>query len=562
MTAVFDAARSVMHIDRSKLAPDVGLRTVLSVALILVVGRATGHTTAGVVAALGSLYGGFVSLQGNYRSRATLIMVAGAGMGLAEFVGATVGHLAGPLTLCAAGFGFVAGLVVALGPAASVVGIQAIVVFVVFSQFQFSASVAARNAGLIILGAAVQTFFVVVLWPLRRFPAERRSLGDAFSGLAGFARDALSDDLALFDPSVLDQLNAVMSDPQPFGGEELVARRAMAAQADRIRLELVALSDACRRLRASGLNDPVRDIEDLMAAAAWVLAAVATAARAGRPAAGWEAELDRVVASSSRLRARAAGDREARGPLTGVDDRAEALAGQLRTALRACATVVGGDGAAVDSAVSTGRGRAALPRHRPTMWLAEQVATLRSNLTLSSQSYRHALRLSVTLAAGVLVSEAFGLAHRYWVPMTVALVLRPDFNTTITRGLSRVVGTLVGAGLVTLFFVEVRPGPDWLIAIVIILCGPAVTLIQANYAIYSVCIASLVVTLLAFEGQPGVATAGARSLYTVIGAGIALSAYLLWPTWEASTLPETLAKLSEVEGRYARLVLLAWADPA
>jgi hypothetical protein len=182
--ALVDAGRSAVRIDRSKLAPDVGARAALGVALTLVVGRATGHTVAGVAATIGALNGGFVSLQGTYRGRATLIMVSAAGMGLAEFVGATVGYLYGPLAAIAALFGFCAGLAVALGPGASVVGLQAVVILVVFSQFRFSTTVAARNAGLIILGAGVQALLVILLWPLRRFPAERRALGEAYSTLA------------------------------------------------------------------------------------------------------------------------------------------------------------------------------------------------------------------------------------------------------------------------------------------------------------------------------------------------------------------------------------------
>lgn len=558
--AVSDAARTALRIDRSKLAFDVGVRAALGLAITLVVGRATGHTAAGVVAAVGALNAGFVSLQGTYRSRAALIMAAAAGMGLAEFIGATVGHLVGPLAVTVAAFGFVAGLAVALGPGPSIVGIQAVIILVVFSQFRFSAEVAARNAGLIILGSAVQALLVVLLWPLRRFPAERRALGDAYSQLASFARQALADELSLLDPGALDQLTEVMRDPQPFGGDELIARRALAVQADRIRLELVALSSARRRLKASGAAEPVRDLEDLVLAAAAVLDDVAEAARASHPAAGWLSERDVFEASLARLQARAklSGDRMTTAIVAEAAERTEALAGQLRMALRACAAIAGRDPGAVETAALTGR-VPAVPRHR---WVAERTSTLRSNLTLSSQSFRHALRLSATLAAAVLVSDPFGLAHRYWVPLTATLVLRPDFKSTITRGLSRIAGTLVGAGLVTLLLAEARPDPDWLIAIVIVLCVPAVTLVQANYAIFSACIASLVVTLVAFEGQPGIAVAAERSIYTVVGAVLALTAYLLWPTWEASSMPDTLARLSEVEGRYARQVLLAWANPS
>jgi uncharacterized membrane protein YccC len=126
---------------------------------------------------------------------------------------------------------------------------------------------------------------------------------------------------------------------------------------------------------------------------------------------------------------------------------------------------------------------------------------------------------------------------------------------------SRVIGTLIGAGVVTVALAELRPGPDWLITLVILLCFPAAALVLANYAVFSVCIASLVVTLLAFTGNPELATAWDRTFYTLGGAFVAFVAYAVWPTWEAASLPDTLAGLAETEGRYASGVLRAWSDP-
>src|SRR6202044_3621504 len=68
--------------------------------------------------------------------------------------------------------------------------------------------------------------------------------------------------------------------------------------------------------------------------------------------------------------------------------------------------------------------------------------------------------------------------------------------------------------------------------------------------------------LLAFAGEPGLSIAAARSIYTVIGAALALVAYTVWPTWAATSMPDRLADLIVAEGRYAKAVLTAWADPA
>lgn len=549
------------------MALDVGFRAALGVGLTLVVGRATGHTVAGVTATIGALSGGFASHQGTYRSRAAIVMAASAAMGLAAFIGATASRYSPALAVAAGVIAFGAGLLVCLGPGASVVGIQAVVGLVVFSQFTFPVTVAARDAGLVLLGGAVQATLVVVVWPLRRFPAERRALSDAYTRLAEFARASVTDPDALLDADALGALSAVRRDAQPFGGEEGVGHQALAAQADRIRMELVALARAGRRLAAVAGPEAADRPGRLLAVASDVLEAVSAALRENRIPSAWGSSRDRFEEALAEVRrARDEAERSARTPVAAAEseaqNRSEALAGQLRAVVRLAAALAGGDPAAVEAAALSGR-----PvtddggRRRGSDWAREQAATLRSNLSLSSQACRHAVRLGVTVVLAVLISQAFPYGHRYWLPMTAMLVLRPDFASTVTRGLSRVAGTLIGAGLVTLILADTRPSQDWLIALVIILCFAAVSLVLANYAIFSVCIASLVVTLLAFTGQPEVSTAGARSFYTVLGAVLALAAYLLWPTWEATSLPDVLAEVAQTEGAYASEVLEAWSRP-
>ena len=548
--ALRQAARSAAKLDRSKIAPDVGLRAALGVALCLVVGRASGHTVAGVTATIGALNGGMASHQGTYRSRAGVVIAAAAAGGLCAAIGATIGHLFGPDIVVTAGVSFFAALLVALGPAGSVVGIQAVVGLVVFSQFDFPLSVAAREGGLVLLGGVVQAALVVGLWPLRRFPAERRALGDAYAALGRFAVAASSDPSALLEAGAMDGLEKVWRDAQPFGGDEIAAHRALAAKADRLRLELVAGLRARSRLEADSETEAAAALTEVLLRAGSILAEVAVAIREGRAPAGWEGERLGFRAGTSGLTSAAALEAEAR---------VDALAGQLRAVLRTAAVPAGVSGRSLDEVMEGSI--AAVPRPSGAEWARERLATLRSNLTLSSQACRHAARMSVTMAVAVAVAHAFPYAHHYWLPMTAMLVLRPDFASTITRGLSRVIGTLIGAGLVTFALAELKPSPDWLIVLVVLLCFPAATLVLANYAVFSVCIASLVVTLLAFTGNPEVATAGERAIYTVVGAAIALAAYLIWPTWEGTSLPDTLGGLAETEGRYAGLVLRAWADP-
>lgn len=565
--------RDVTRVDRSKVAVEVGVRCSVGVAIALVVGELTGHATQGVTAAVGAINGGFASLQGTYRTRAAVVVIASAGSALAAFVAMTAGHVLGVDLVITAAVGFFSGLLVALGQSAAVVGIQALVGLVVFSQFALTPLVALREAGLIFAGGILQMLLVVVLWPLRRFPEERRALSDAFDRLASYAAAVPENPSALMDVGAFTNLGDVLRDPQPLaGGTDVAALQSLGSQAERIRLELAAVARNLQRLREleDGGQLPAQAVAamtGLLKASDKALAEAASALREMRVPTRWEDERGRFETALSQLEdsLTATADPVARFTLESSYTSAQALAGQLRSVVRLAAVPAGGDPQALEEAAVTGRavrrgGRATVARDLD--WMREQVATLRANLDIRSEAFRHGVRVGGALVVGVAVSHFFKQGHRYWLPLTVMIVLRPDFSSTITRGVSRVVGTIAGAGLVTLAVAELKPGHLGLTVMVVLFYLAAIALLLANYAIYSLCIASLVVTLLAFTGQPEVSLAGERSLYTVLGAFVALVAYLAWPTWAAVSLPERLSNLFSTEGRYGADVLAAWADPA
>ena len=78
------------------------------------------------------------------------------------------------------------------------------------------------------------------------------------------------------------------------------------------------------------------------------------------------------------------------------------------------------------------------------------LGALRSNLSLSSTSFRHALRFGAALAAGVSVYWLLGMhEHGFWIPLTILFVLRPEKDETFRRLILRAVGTAVGLVLAT-----------------------------------------------------------------------------------------------------------------
>jgi hypothetical protein len=594
-----DIGRSVVQIQRTKLSWGLAVRATVGVAIPLIVGQIIGHPLVGVSASVGALQAGFASFQGTYRSRASVVAVTSLGIALSAFVGGTVGHRLGIDIVIVVAWGFSTGMLLAWGQSASVVGVQALVILLVYSQFSFSVLTALREAGFVLAGGLIQLLLIVVIWPFQRFPAERRALADAYASLARLAGVLAATPGADIPPGMFEGLAPIMRDPQPFGRDvEMAAHTALYDLAERVRLELNALARARQRLGDVGLGQAASAMDEVARAAGIQLEAVATALRRAAIPASSEAQrhrLQRAIAavqgtpsdtgrgaSGESATGQSAGGqsatREAAGGLgdllaapawrqVALDEavrRCQALAGQLRAVTRIAAVPAGGDPVAIEEEVLTGQPDPAPSGRRSHFgigWVDDRLDVFRANLNPSSQVFRHALRLTVALAIAVGLSHFIALQHRYWLPMTVVLVLRPDFSSTFTRGASRILGTLLGAGVVTVAIAELRPGQLGLTVLVLVWAIGAYTTLQANYAIYSVCIASLVVTLLAFGGQPDTTVALDRCLYTAAGAALALVAYVLWPTWQSTTLADDLADLVATEGRYGTAVLDAWIDP-
>jgi len=145
--------------------------------------------------------------------------------------------------------------------------------------------------------------------------------------------------------------------------------------------------------------------------------------------------------------------------------------------------------------------------------------------------------------------------------MTVAIVLKPDFTTTFSRGVLRLAGTFTGLALATALFHWLSP-PATLQALLI---GIFMFLMRwagpANYGVLVTALTALVVLLFAITGVAPAEVIAARAVYTVIGGTIALTAYRVWPTWERTQAPEALARLLDAYRAYFQAVRDAYLHP-
>jgi uncharacterized membrane protein YccC len=185
-------------------------------------------------------------------------------------------------------------------------------------------------------------------------------------------------------------------------------------------------------------------------------------------------------------------------------------------------------------------------------------ARILANLFFDSTVFRHAIRMAACLALGEAIGRASGLQRTYWIPMTIAIVLKPDFAGTFARGVLRVAGTMAGLALATLLFRLVHTGVTADIALMALFTlllrwyGPA------NYGIFVIVVSALVVLLIAVTGvAPGTVIA-ARAMNTALGGTLALLAYAIWPTWERTQTRAALAEMLEAYREYIHAVLGAW----
>jgi uncharacterized membrane protein YccC len=519
--------RSLTEIKRPNVPVWVVLRNTFAVVLPLALGLASGHGQIGLGVAAGALDTMFSDQPGPYRQRMQQLVLASLAAGLAALIGFLVGGAWLPMLAATLAFGFFGGLLVVFGPDIARVGMTSMILLVITAATPATLVRALSGAGLIFAGGLLLTLFSVAAWPLQRYRPERLALAAVYRGLAALARQQAHDDADV--PALSEAMTTLQ---QTLLGRHHARGRAMEAfgvlleLAERIRLELTAMAE----LRASpGIHALFRDD------AARVLAAIAEALDEGEPPQRAERALKTLQASENAL----LGDPRGAGDALGRH--IHALSGQLAAAVRN-ANWAGSRGEL--------RAQAAEMRLPDALRSSSALATLRAGLAPQSVAFRHAVRCAVTLSAAQQASQLLHLPHGYWLPMTAAIVLRPDFAATFNFGLLRVVGTILGLVLTTALL-HVTPAEPWAhLALMAVLCMAFRYLATAHYGVAVAALTGTVVILLSFEGVNSSAAVSDRVVNTVLGSGLALAAYLLWPTWERARARPALAGMLDAYASY------------
>ncbi|MFC7618604.1 FUSC family protein [Actinokineospora soli] len=433
------------------------------------VGLALGRGDIGVLVSIGALCVTFADTDGPYAQRAERV-------GLAALLG-TIGYAVGThvhpgwLALVAAVSAFIS----AVGSTASMAGLQLLVFAVVGTGQQADPWLA---SGCFAAGAALAVALALAAWPVRGAAVERAAVAEVYEDLA-----------AMLAASGTEQARE--------------ARRRLTAALDRA---YDALLQA--RSRLAGRDWSYRRLFVMLTETTPAIEAAVALVNAGKHAPPQTVTYLFDAALRIRLRKPLA-----EVPEPPVD--AGPAVRQLHAGLRAVAEFR--------------RGTDATDRREAEPPVGERLRGWWDSVALGAVTWSHVARLALCVGLAVLAGELLPLEHSFWVPLTVAIVLKPDFGSVFGRAVLRGIGTAAGV-LLGAALLAIDPGP-WLLVVVVAALGLFLPIGQArNYGMFSTFVTPLVIVQLDLANAGEWSLVAARLLDTALGCAIVLVfGFALWP---------------------------------
>ncbi len=472
---------------------------------------------------LGAYQAALADKGGAYRTRAVDMATRFALSSAACLIGSLVGG-ASPLLLPLA---FVLLLICGLAQvASSAVSASAVTFAVTFviaaARPQVELPEAVLFAASVAAGGLTTMFLSLILWPVRLYRPARLTIARCYDGLREHAEMLRSTQIDEQSELALHAHRADLRNSIEEARRVLTAtRRGRQGESERGERLVVLLEN----------------VDQLLGVAIALEAVVATARPVDRTRIA--AALSVVETSAEAIAERLRTEAEVPGHVPRLENHegpgaVGTLLGRLRRHLEAAAESAEGlnSGRPVQHPVTSLAPPA--PRQRP---IGER---LRETLDLDSVVLRHALRLAIAGTVAAAVALRTRDEHGYWITLTTIVILQPWTTATFQRGLQRMLGTTIGAGIAVaaIGLVDQR---FVFIAIVFVFCTASVALLPINYGLFSVLLTPTFV-LIAEVGTGDFGLAWVRMVDTLIGGAIALvAARLLWPSWERHRFPEELS---------------------
>lgn len=414
------------------------------------------------------------------------------------------------------------------------------------------------------LGGGLWGVFVQVsLWPFRAQHPLRRAVADSWL--------ALSDLIAALEP---DEKNTTLARHQRITAQEALLRTALdqttatlaAAHAGRQRphlKELEELNQTAARFatRLVAFNTALEtlmarpDFPSLAPSIAPVLTSLTNLAR--------NTAVTVVSRQPSHLMAAEVRSRRLGNLIQALQDRVLTQtdrapdAVQLTFILQQIAQLVPQSGTALRATVDRANEHAAFSVELFDLhtWTLRPLA---SALTFSWRPdpalVRYIARLAVLEMAGVAIFKLLNLSHGYWLPLTVLVVMQPDYGSTRLRAGQRVFGTLAGSVLASLLLWLALPEAVLFTAMATTMFFFAFFL-KRNYGYAVFFITLFVVLITETTTKVTLGFTGERLGVTAAGGLLALlAAQLFWPAWERRFFPGVLAAALRANRDYIRLL--------
>ncbi|MFT4175926.1 MAG: FUSC family protein [Luteolibacter sp.] len=177
-----------------------------------------------------------------------------------------------------------------------------------------------------------------------------------------------------------------------------------------------------------------------------------------------------------------------------------------------------------------------------TLTLRPLAATLNFSRSIDPVLVRHTARAMVLTLVSVAWIKWMPMSHGYWLPLTILVVLQPDFGATREKAAQRVLGTLIGGAIASSLL--------WLhppLVVVLIAAGTTMALfgyfLKRNYGLAVVFITLMVVLLTEAHQPVTLAFTLERMGLTLTGGLLAFgAAWIFWPSWEKRRFPAIMAK--------------------
>jgi uncharacterized membrane protein YccC len=459
----------------------------LAVALLVGGGLDDAHALgAGVFGTTGSLAATLAPQAGPLRDKLRRIAAA-AGFGCVGLLAGQYAEGGGwqPVVIIAL-LSALSGLISGINSALSLGGLQLLVYTALSSGLMTPLPVYAE-LGFFFAGACWATLTMLVQWRLDREDPDRSAVAAVFTSIG--------------------TLLAAAGTP---GADD--ARRALTT----------ALNDGYDRVigsrsRSTGRSKELSELAGVLNAAAPLVEGAVAAARAGVGADPQDISAVHALAAAVR------GDRQL------PDERPPALEDgpgprrAVRHGVRRVWNVVGDP---------EERAGAAVPN--PEDDWRSRLRDLADRTVASPESRAFALRLALCMTIAEIGRQLLPIQRPYWVLLTVALVLKPDFGSVFTRAVQRGAGTLLGV-LVGSLLLTVIPRSPWVLLAMAAFAAVLPWARGANFGLFSCFQTPLIILLLDLAVPSGSGLVTARLLDTLIGCAIVLVfGYLLWPqTWQA-----------------------------